>query len=193
MNNDINDKVFEATIENANVGGGAMDASAVIQDRVSEVPLIPDVYNILLQNQILMQNMMKKLTKSATISRAPAPVLKKHNNYYDDYQSQLDNLFDVNNNKSAHSEQLYSDISSAESNDESVFDSDDDCTGDDKLADIGSKKNKIENDNVLESMKGFTSTEEKSGPKINNALAAYMNQGLPTRPNLPKNTTNLQM
>ncbi|CAC5403252.1 unnamed protein product [Mytilus coruscus] len=199
MNNVIKDKVFEATIENANVGGRAMDASAVNQDRVPEVPLISDVCNILLQNQILMQNMMKKQMfsttdssnnvkkknsrKSATISRAPAPVVMKHNKHYDNYQSQLDNLFDVNNNKSAHSEQLYFYISSAESNDESVYDSDDDCTGEDELVDIGSKKNNTENDNVLESMKDFISTEEKSGPKINTALAAYMNQGLRTRPN----------
>ncbi|CAC5395731.1 unnamed protein product [Mytilus coruscus] len=166
MNNNINDKVFEATIENAKVGGGAMDASAVNQDRVPEVPLIPD---------------------------GTSTCCDENNKHHDDYQLQVDNLFDVNYNISAHLEQLYSDISSAESNDESVYDSDDDCTRDDELADIGSKKNNTENDNVLESMKGFISTEENSGPNINNALAAYMYQGLRTRPNLPKNTTNLLM
>ncbi|CAG2217813.1 unnamed protein product [Mytilus edulis] len=195
INDDINDNVFEATVENAAFGGGA---SAVNHDRVPEV--IPDVYNILLQNQILMQNMMKKQMfsttdssnnvnknnsrKSATISRTPAPVVKKHNKHHDDYQSQLDKLFDVNNNKSEQSEQLYSDISSAESNDESVYDSDDDCSGDEELAENTSKKN--DNVNVLESMKEFISTEELSGPKINNDLAGYMNQGLRTRPNEDK-------
>ncbi|XP_076111605.1 uncharacterized protein LOC143079852 [Mytilus galloprovincialis] len=195
INDDINDNIFEATVENAAFGGGA---SAVNHDRVPEVT--PDVYNILLQNQILMQNMMKRQMfsttdssnnvnknnsrKSATISRTPAPVVKKHNKHHDDYQSQLDKLFDVNNNKSEHSEQLYSDISSAESNDESVYDSDDDCSGDEELAENTSKKN--DNINVLESMKDFISTEELSGPKINNDLAGYMNQGLRTRPNEDK-------
>ncbi|VDI13452.1 Hypothetical predicted protein [Mytilus galloprovincialis] len=170
INDDINDNVFEATVENAAFGGGA---SAVNHDRVPEV--IPDVYNILLQNQILMQNMMKKQMfsttdssnnvnknnsrKSATISMTPAPVVKKHNKHHDDYQSQLDKLFAVNNNKSEQSEQLYSDISSAESNDESVYDSDDDCSGDEELAENTSKKN--DNVNVLESMKDFIRFQPK--------------------------------
>ncbi|CAG2223797.1 unnamed protein product [Mytilus edulis] len=99
----------------------------------------------------------------------------------DDYQSQLDSLFDndMNNNQtkniSAPSE-LYSDISSDES-----YDSDDEACSENEV-DV----EKAENENVLESMKDFISSDEKTGPKINPGLASYMNQGLRTRVNEEK-------
>ncbi|CAG2208334.1 unnamed protein product [Mytilus edulis] len=99
----------------------------------------------------------------------------------DDYQSQLDSLFDndMNNNQtkniSAPSE-LYSDISSDES-----YDSDDEACSENEV-DV----EKAENENVLESMKDFISSDEKTGPKINSGLASYMNQGLRTRVNEEK-------
>ncbi|XP_052091631.1 uncharacterized protein LOC127728325 [Mytilus californianus] len=87
----------------------------------------------------------------------------------------------MNNNQtkniSAPSE-LYSDISSDES-----YDSDDEACSENE---VDNDIEKAENENVLESMKDFISTDEKTGPKINSGLASYMNQGLRTRVNEEK-------
>ncbi|CAC5419005.1 recQ [Mytilus coruscus] len=190
---DNNISGFQASIENINVGGGAMSNAPVTH--TPEV-VTPDIYNMLLQNQLYIQTLMKNQNsrtdttqsstkvnprQSATMA-GPRKVVKSKPKK-DDYQSQLDSLFDndMNNNQtkniSAPSE-LYSDISSDES-----YDKDDEACSENE---VDNDIEKAENEDVLESMKDFISSDEKTGPKINSGLASYMNQGLRTRVNEEK-------
>ncbi|CAC5364135.1 unnamed protein product [Mytilus coruscus] len=151
---------------------------------------------MLLQNQLYIQTLMKNQNSKTDTTQSSTKVnprqsatmagprkVVKNKPKKDDYQSQLDSLFDndMNNNKtkiiSAPSE-LYSDISSDES-----YDSDDEACSENE---IDNDIEKAENENVLESMKDFISSDEKTGPKINSGLASYMNQGLRTRVNEEK-------
>ncbi|VDI09337.1 Hypothetical predicted protein [Mytilus galloprovincialis] len=142
------------------------------------------VYPNLMKNQNSKIDPIQSSTKlnprqSATMAGPRKVVKSKPKN--DDYQSQLDSLFDndMNNNKtkniSAPSE-LYSDISSDES-----YDSEDEACSENEV-DV----EKAENENVLESMKDYISSDEKTGPKINSGLESYMNHGLRTRVNEEK-------
>lgn len=191
---DNNISGFQASIENINVGGGAMSNAPVTH--TPEV-VIPDIYNMLLQNQLYIQTLMKnqnsktdpiqsstKVNPRQSATMAGPRKVVKNKPKKDDYQSQLDSLFDndMNNNQtkniSAPSE-LYSDISSDES-----YDSDDEACSENEHDEVDVEK--AENENVLESMKDFISSDEKTGPKINPGLASYMNQGLRTRVNEEK-------
>ncbi|CAC5388615.1 unnamed protein product [Mytilus coruscus] len=191
---DNNISGFQASIENINVGGGVMSNAPV-----THTPKVatPDIYNMLLQNQLYIQTLMKnqnsrtdttqssiKVNPRQSATMAGPRKVVKNKPKKDDYQSQLDSLFDndMNNNQtkniSAPSE-LYSDISSDES-----YDSDDEACSENE---VDNDIEKAENENVLESMKDFISSVEKTGPKINYGLASYMNQGLRTRVNEEKN------
>ncbi|CAC5402641.1 unnamed protein product [Mytilus coruscus] len=118
---DNKNSAFQASIENINVGGGAMGNAHVNQ--TPEV-VISDFYNMLLQNQLYIQTLMQKQNlQTDTIQTAPkinsrqlATMARprkviQNKSRKDNYQSQMDCLFDTNNNISAPSE-LYSDVSS---------------------------------------------------------------------------------
>ncbi|CAC5410278.1 unnamed protein product [Mytilus coruscus] len=190
---DNNISGFQASIENINVGGGAMSNAPVTH--TPEV-VTPDIYNMLLHNQLYIQTLRKNQNSRTDTTQSSTKVnprqsatmagprkVVKNKPKKDDYQSQLDSLFDndMNNNQtkniSAPSE-LYSDISSDES-----YDSDDEACSENE---VDNDIEKAENENVLESMKDFISLDEKTGPKINSGLASYMNQGLRTRVNEEK-------
>lgn len=210
-NND-NNNVNEAINENVD----NHDLRQVGRDSVNQ-PFdknIPDVYQILLQNQLLMQNLLhnqevtvkntnskRSATASCTGSKETDVRQKRqkiddcHANHdhvkpalADSYTNELDKLFGTD---SECENEFYSDISSEGDSDFSV--QEDNLEQEEGVIEnTETKQGKIRNDDhyenasVIELMREFIATEEKAGPKINNDLASVVNNGLRKRANEEK-------
>ena len=172
---------------------------------------IPDVYQILLQNQLLMQNLLhnqkvsvpntnskRPATASCTVSKETEVRHKRqkiddrhaHRDHVnpalaDNYSKELDKLFGTD----SECENDYSDISSECDSDFSVQDEDNlEQAGvtENSEPKQGETRNADENSSVIELMREFIATEEKAGPTINNDLASVVNIGLMKRANEDK-------
>ena len=192
-----------------------MWAESDIDDRQSrpEIATIPNVYSLLLQNQILMQNILHKQSQpiignpvrqrsvSATVSKVPniEPKPKSHQekkaqtstciSSNEQYQRQLDELFNLGNTEEdevsdADDDKQYSEISDNDFNDET---SERDIVESDKEVETvksnETDEQSLDIHDVINSMREFIKGDEKSGPKINDQLAAYVNEGLRTKVN----------
>jgi hypothetical protein len=204
-NNNVNEARNENVYNLRQVGGASVNQPS---DKN-----IPDVYRILLQNQLLMQNLLhnqtvsvpntnskRSATASCTVSKETEVRQKRqkiddrHANrdhvkpaLADNYSKELDKLFGTD----SECENDYSDISSECDSDFSVQD-------EDNLEQVGVTENTKpkqgetrnadhdENSSVIELMREFIATEEKGGPNINNDLASVVNNGLRKRANEDK-------
>jgi len=186
--NDVNEARIEHVDNLRQVGGASVNQTS---DKN-----IPDVYQILLQNQLLMQNLLhnqkvsvpntnskRSATASCTLSKetdvqqkrqkiddrhAPRDHVKPA--LADNYLKELDKLFGTD----SECENDYSDISSACDLDFSIQDEDNleqEGFTENTEPKQGETHNANENSSVIELMREFIATEEKAGPKINNDLA----------------------
>ena len=164
---------------------------------------MPDVYQLLLNQQLLMQSMLYKQNievqdnakgkaSSATVTRATAVnnknLEKNKENQHTNYKMALDNLLsnDMNETDNDNSDN-YSDISSEEEYyDEGGTDNKPEKNEKNEQVngnkEVSNEKEK-EDENVIEMMKEFINSDDKTGPKINDSLAELVNLGLRKRVN----------
>ena len=179
----------------------------------------PDIYNIVLQNQMIMQDLLTKQflvmntadktvggqrLPTATVSKPPTadrskPPPKKRRKIDDScltetHETQLDALFaprqtEITLSESDENESDNESRHDSDSENDSDGVSDDNEYSDNDISDKNNNTEKIDdqekqdNINVLELMKDFIESEDKSGPKINSALADLVNSGLHKKSN----------